>query len=400
MTQNNNLSVLPFYTDIQQQNHRKSYAYGAIYPLFAPANMLIPFQIIREHREKIDTIDLPKLNEFKNYYLTATGVAQADVGFDVTEFDVSTTEKRIYIDAPNASYIYSSAVVAIAFDSNHNVISVLDSPGNWYEGYWEFPDNTASIMVQTKSTNIQGEIKGVFVNQYPINNVTLYDKNGGIVQDITPYMLEVGLRVVPFPALGYDVIVFPATLTMPTNMFDGIYYIELSDGVQTWYSEMFTIVQDVRQYLKIEWYDKENFVFDAGQIVYENPAFKNVLYLCTELGKPDYQFEEEAEKRNGYLFSTKQISEKTYKCTILAPEFLCDSMRLIRMSDYVRVTDKYGRVYDCDQFLITPKWQTQGDLASVEIEFETNTVVKKLGKGYIVRDIGDYNIDYNNDYNK
>jgi hypothetical protein len=185
---------------------------------------------------------------------------------------------------------------------------------------------------------------------------------------------------------------------MPLNQFDGIYYLRLSDGVQTWYSEMFTVVQDVSGYLKIQWWDIENLVFDAGQIVYKNPDFKNTLYLSTELGKPDYEFEEDGEERDGYFFPEKQISVKTFKCTILAPEFLCDVMRFIRMADYIHITDKYGREYDCDTFLITPKWQTQGDLASVEIEFKTNTVVKKIGRGYIIAKKGDFNGDYNNDF--
>lgn len=285
MTQNNNLSVLPFYTDIEQQNHRKSYAFGAIYPLFAPANFLLPFQIMRPTR------------------------------------------------------------------------------GN------------------------------------AITRVRLYDRNGNLIEDLTQNMKDVGLQIVRFQALGYDVIVFPAILPMPTNMFDGIHYLTISDGVQTWYSEMFTIVQDMTPYLKIEWWDAENFVFDAGQIIYQNPAFKNRLYFCTELGKPEYQFDEEGDNRNGYYFPTKQISEKTYKCTVLAPEYLCDVMRFIRMADYVRITDKYGREYDVDTFLITPKWQTQGDLASVEIEFETNTVAKKIGRGYTMQNKGDFNADYNNDFN-
>lgn len=83
----------------------------------------------------------------------------------------------------------------------------------------------------------------------------------------------------------------------------------------------------------------------------------------------------------------------------MAPEFLCDVMRFIRMADYIHITDKYGREYDCDTFLITPKWQTQGDLASVEIEFKTNTVVKKIGRGYnITANKGDFNGDFNNDF--
>jgi hypothetical protein len=230
--------------------------------------------------------------------------------------------------------------------------------------------------------------------------VRLYRKEGTLVADITQYAKDTGLQIVRFASLGYDVIVYPGILPMPLNQLDGIYYATLSDGVQTWFSEMFTVVQDVSGYLKIEWYDLENAVFDAGTIVYQNPQFKNVLYFCTELGKPEYQFEEEGEDRDGYFFPEKQISEKTYRCVCLAPEFLCDVMRFIRMSDYVFVTDKYGRTYDCDTFLITPKWQTQGDLASVEIEFETATVVKKIGRGVLIAQKGDYNNDYNNDFNK
>lgn len=124
--------------------------------------------------------------------------------------------------------------------------------------------------------------------------------------------------------------------------------------------------------------------------------FKNRLYLCTELGRPDYPFEEQGESRDGYFFVQKQISEKTYRCTALAPEFLCDVMRFIRMADHVVVRDQFGRKYECDSFLISPKWQNQGYLASVEIEFQTDTVVKKIGTG--VRR-GDFNSDFNNDFN-
>ena len=285
MTQNNNISVLPFYTSIDEQNHRKSYAYGKIYPLFAPADMLLPFQIIRNTRAN-----------------------------DVT-------------------------------------------------------------------------------------SVVLYDKTGKQVADITTNMKETGLQIVRFQSLRYDVILYPSILPMPLNQLDGIYYMTLSDGVQTWYSEMFTVVQDISAYLKIQWWDVENLVFDAGQIVYTEPNYKNTLYLCTELGKPEYEFEEDGEERDGYFFPERQISVKTYKCTILAPEYLCDVMRFIRMADYIHITDKYGREYDCDTFLITPKWETQGDLASVEIEFKTNTVVKKIGRGYILGNKGDFNEDFNTDFN-
>lgn len=285
MTSNNNISVLPFYTNIDEQNHRKSYAYGEIYPLFSQAGMLLPFQIQRAYR--------------------------------------------------------------------NNAIS----------------------------------------------QVRLYRKDGTLVGTLTQAMTEAGLQIVPFSAYGYDIILFPAVFPISqVNWMDGQYYLTIRDGVQTWYSEIFTVVQKISSYLKIEWYNDDDLVFDGGRFVFTNPQFHNFLYFATEVGKPEYTFEEEGESRDGFFFPEKQLSEKRYKCTILAPEYLCDVMRLIRMCDHVRITDKYGRIYDCDQFLITPEWQEQGDLASVEIEFETDTVVKKIGRGYTIPSGADFNDDYNNDY--
>jgi hypothetical protein len=285
MTINNNISVLPFYTNINEQNHRKSYAYGAVYPLFSQAGMLLPFQIIRPLRS------------------------------------------------------------------------------------------------------------------YHSNFVGLFRPDGTMVADLTQAMIETGLQVVTFEELGYEIVLYPAIFPLSQlTMLDGQYYLTYYDYHDTWYSEIFTVVQDVSPYLKIEWYNDKNLVFDGGQFIFNNPRFHNYLYFATEVGKPEYTFEEEGENRDGFFFPEKQLSEKRYKCTILAPEYLCDVMRLIRMCDHVRITDKYGRIYDCDQFLITPEWQDQGDLASVEIEFETDTVVKKIGSGRTVAQRGDFNEDYSDDF--
>ena len=91
-----------------------------------------------------------------------------------------------------------------------------------------------------------------------VTSVVLYEKTGKQVANITTYMKETGLQIVQFQTLGYDVILYPSLLPMPLNQLDGIYYMTLSDGVQTWYSEMFTVVQDVSGYLKIQWWDIEN----------------------------------------------------------------------------------------------------------------------------------------------
>ena len=137
---------------------------------------------------------------------------------------------------------------------------------------------------------------------------------------------------------------------------------------------------------------------DAGTIVYKDPAFKNVLYLQADIAKPEYPFEEEGEIRDGYFFPTKQISEKRYRFNFLASEYLLDVMRFIRMSDYAEI-EYHGQRYSLDTFLITPEWESNGDVADVEAVFDTATVAKKIGLGFIKSQRGDFNADFNNDYN-
>lgn len=284
MIQNNNLSVLPWYASIEQQNARKWWVYDRVYPLFTQAGFMLPFQILRPHR----------------------------VGNTITLFEVYTAE-------------------------------------------------------------------GTFIGDYTteINNM--------------------GITVKPFAALGYDVIVFAGQLPVFPSMLNGQYYAVLSDGTDTWYSEVFTVVNDIQPYLKIEWWDVEDFTMDAGTVVYADPQFANVLYLQADLAKPEYTFEEEGENRDGYFFPIKQISEKRYRFSFLASEYLLDVMRLIRMADYVRIT-KNGQVYYPDTFLITPEWENEGDVAAVDAVFETDTVAKKIGKRYIIPNKGDFNNDFNNDF--
>lgn len=163
----------------------------------------------------------------------------------------------------------------------------------------------------------------------------------------------------------------------------GRYYLSLQiDGTPA-VSDVFTIVPNTTPYLKLEWWDDGDLVLDSGAIVYTNSAgfnlYKNVLYLPTDMAKPDYMFEEEGETRDGYFFPIKQISSKRYRFAIFAPEYLLDVMRFIRMSDHVQITYR-GRVFTADTFLMTPTWEANGDLASVVCEFETDTVAKKIAR--------------------
>lgn len=282
---NNNLSVLPFYEDINEQNHRRSYAYGEKYPLYTPMGCVPPFQIIREH-------------------------------------DAAT-----------------------------------------------------------------------------ITSVMLYRVEDGVGTNITAAVTGAGMVVQQYTADRYDVVLFPSLAPSNLTTKEGQHYlvVTMSDGA-VYYSDYFTVVGDMSAFLQIRWWDAQDLIMDGCRIVYST-GFKNTLWLNTQLGKPEYEFEEEGEERDGYFYPEKMISEKKYKCTFLAPEYLCDVIRFIRLSDFVYVRDRYGHSYRCDTFLCEPKWEEQGDLASVEMEFTCETVAKKIGKGYIKLGQGDdFNDDFNNDY--
>ena len=80
-------------------------------------------------------------------------------------------------------------------------------------------------------------------------------------------MIETGLQVISFSSLGYDVIVYYGQLPILQNQLIGQYYAVMTDGVETWYSEVWTAIEDIQSYLKLDWYNKENVAFDGGQIV-------------------------------------------------------------------------------------------------------------------------------------
>jgi len=277
MTPNNNYSVLPFYTDILKQSHRKSYAYGEVYPLITPNKRILPFQIIRD---------------------TRTGT---------------------------------------------------------------------------------------------ITSALLKNIDGSTFLDITYEMLTFGLAKVI--KTGYDIITYHGRVDLGSIVTpEGQYYLQLADGLNTWYSDVFTIVANVTRLLKLEYRDTNNVIFAGGEIDYTIP-FRFICYLDAQVGRPEYKFEEEVEDKDGYSFVEKQVSEKVFKFQFFAPEYLCDALRLVRLHDYIRVTTQDDE-YEVEKFLMTPEWTDDGYLASVEVEFECDTVVKKIARGSYYTDAGSFSNDY------
>ena len=200
---------------------------------------------------------------------------------------------------------------------------------------------------------------------------------------------------------NYKVAVYPAKLPVHTIEQEGFYYLKLASGNnEAWkyYSEVFCFVSNADKYVEIEyWNESGDFSLKNGLVVFDD-NFHFKLLLNSELGKPEYNFEEESTKRLGYTFIESQVSKKTYKFNTVAPEFICDAMRIIRLCDN-RIIRNRGDEYEAITFEMDAEWQTQGDSASVNCEFETDNVIVNLG-GFVPEEptLGSFNNDYNDDY--
>lgn len=230
-----------------------------------------------------------------------------------------------------------------------------------------------------------------------ISQAILYTAEGKQVADILSELKENGLALKAYTS--FKLIKYPGTLPVNSIKHEGRYYIRLSlNGGHVLYSEIFTVTNRAEGYILLEYGNLYSFELNWGIIDFSD-NFKFKVYIPTQIGKPQYDFEEEATERMGYTFIESQVSKKLYKFTFLAPEYLCDALRIVRLCSIKQITDK-NQSYDLTTFNMKPEWEEQGDLAVVECEFETDTVLANAG-GYLPVPLGgDFNNDYNNDFDK
>ena len=223
------------------------------------------------------------------------------------------------------------------------------------------------------------------------------DTNKRVTGNVVERFKDAGLRNVP--KNGYNILLFLGIFPLSGVIdYEGQYWLEIHSG-RWYYSEVFCFDNNIDDCLKVEYWNPEgDFALKNGIIVLGSENFHFILLLKSELGKPEYSFEEEATKRLGYSFIESQVSKKTYKFNTVIPEYLCDAMRIIRLCSQKKITCK-GETYDAITFNMEVDWQEQGDLASVTCEFDVDNIITNLG-GFKHENLGgDFNNDYNNDYN-
>ena len=386
MSNRNNISPFPFFLDKGEQT--KWYAFGRDYVYLSPKRYILPFQIQRAERKDFAPSDAI-VSEYIDGYLDKNGnlVEQSGLNAGVGSIDASEiTNGYLYINNMPSPVFYQEISTRvrgaqISFVNGSGQVIKVENPitalGNTtWSGMVAIPQGTATIYV-TQYNKIVSEENATY-NKVAITPKTI---KSAVLRDAKTdaKIADLALAFSYITIESKDYIVHKGEETAILEGFTDKMYLELSDGIDTWYSAYFGFCEPC---MRIEWYDVEDFLFDAGAIAYSD-GYKNEMFFGAEIGMPEYEFEEEVAERNGYQFPISQISYKKYKFTILVPEEVCDVMRFIRLSDHIRISTK-NDTYEATSFLMTPTWAEQGYLAEVACEFTTNTVAKKIGKGVTI----------------
>lgn len=227
----------------------------------------------------------------------------------------------------------------------------------------------------------------------------IYDANSDekITVNIINGLREDGLAIKEIN--GYKVVMLPGIFPLQELKFEGLYYLSITTNISTYYSEVFCFTHSYDDYIELEYWHPESDLSLKNGIITFTDNFHFKVLLKSELGKPEYSFEEETVKRLGYNFVESQVSKKIYKFNVILPEYMCDALRIVRLCSHKRLKS-LGDTYEMLSFGMDVDWQDQGDLASVSCEFEVDNVITNLG-GFMHEDLeGDFNNDFNNDFDK
>lgn len=251
------------------------------------------------------------------------------------------------------------------YNSNLNVLPFYPNKKYWHSNRWYTYGQMCPVMM-TSSETLPFQLvvaKGVTVNAASIKRVS----DDVSVRNITTIVVNT--------EEDNDIVMAKSQTIQALELGSYYYHIHFSDGTIL-VSDIVAIIDDPTQYLKIEYWNDDNLYFTGGRIDYSN-EFRFVMYVKSTIGKPDYEFQEEITERLGYKFIDSQISNKVFNFSFPANEALCDAMRLIRMSDYIKISselDSYNALY----FSYEADWKDNGDIATVKASFETDTIIQKL----------------------
>jgi hypothetical protein len=212
-----------------------------------------------------------------------------------------------------------------------------------------------------------------------INEFVIINFNDGSETDVTSQLTANGFNVQSFT--DYDLIIYPAVNAFSGSWAVGRYYCRMTDGSQTWYSDVFNMSDAVDLCLKLEWFHLENVVYNGGHIQYNYP-YKSYCYIEADIGKPEFKTLEEIDTRDGKDFHLKITTWKEYKFKFIAPEYMVDAIHRTGQHDKIFIY-KNNLTYNVEKFNVdVTEWLANGAIAEVEATFRIDSFVTVSARAY------------------
>lgn len=223
----------------------------------------------------------------------------------------------------------------------------------------------------------------------PISSIKLTDPTGVLPQvELISYFIVNEIQSFALATVDYLVHFGRLDLSGYT-VPEGKFYLEVTDGIDIWYSEVITFktfdpdtLADC-VYTKIEYWD----ICNVDEILYKTLAlgsfqYKNVLYLDVDIGKPEYAYEEEGTIDGEGTFQPDFLRvRKNYLLQSVLPEFMTDAVSIIplhlSLEGKVEVYTHRGYTGEVETMTVTPNWQgTLGTWSITDINFNTCSIRK------------------------
>jgi hypothetical protein len=129
-------------------------------------------------------------------------------------------------------------------------------------------------------------------------------------------------------------------------------------------------------YIRLDW----NNTCDLGNIYYGG-SFVNTVFFEADIGEPEYSIKEEGHENEEGIFIAKiQKRIKSYKFEVFVPEYVVDALVLMPLHDNIFISLTNGLYYSRIRNVeVTPTWEFNGCMATVEIKFQQDDQVVKTG---------------------
>lgn len=166
-----------------------------------------------------------------------------------------------------------------------------------------------------------------------------------------------------------DSIIYDGSILTPdiSGLPYGHYYLTVTDGTNTWYSEVFELEGEstidptfpascgTLGNARLEWSNPQCIISET--IYNDAPSFQ--LILPVDLGQPDYKYKPDTQDDGqGGVVNLFQRIDKRWRFFIVAPEYIADALTSVQMMSSVSLNFESGDFIICRDVEVEVDWTT------------------------------------------